>query len=111
MARLKTLGNRINSLNPARVQTMQAGSWRTSEMTSAQRGYGYRWQKAREGYLRSHPLCVMCQARGLVEPSTIVDHVIPHQGDQQLFWDKTNWQALCKPCHDGEKQRQERRST
>lgn len=24
----------------------------------------------------------------------------PHRGDQKLFWDESNWQALCKPCHD-----------
>nr|WP_274517359.1 HNH endonuclease signature motif containing protein [Chromobacterium haemolyticum] len=53
----------------------------------------------------------MCQARGMVEPATVVDHIEPHQGDQAKFWDKTNWQALCTPCHSSEKQRQERRST
>lgn len=21
-------------------------------------------------------------------------------GDSKLFWDRTNWQSLCKPCHD-----------
>ena len=23
-----------------------------------------------------------------------------HRGDQELFWDMTNWQSLCKGCHD-----------
>ena len=31
---------------------------------------------------------------------TVVDHIVPHRGDQQLFWNQSNWQALCKPCHD-----------
>jgi 5-methylcytosine-specific restriction protein A len=30
----------------------------------------------------------------------VVDHIIPHRGDQYLFWDQENWQALCKDCHD-----------
>lgn len=32
--------------------------------------------------------------------STVVDHIKPHKGDQQLFWSKANHQALCKECHD-----------
>ena len=32
--------------------------------------------------------------------ATVVDHIIPHRGDQKLFWDQNNWQALCKSCHD-----------
>ena len=67
---------------------------------SAERGYGHRWRKARDGYLRSHPLCVKHEVRGQLEPATVVDHIVPHRGDQGLFWDRDNWQALCKQCHD-----------
>lgn len=35
----------------------------------------------------------------MVRAATEVDHIIPHRGDQQLFWDTNNWQGLCKPCH------------
>jgi len=76
-------------------------------ISSAQRGYGSRWQKARETFLRSHPLCVMCGDLGRIEPATVVDHIKPHRGDMVLFWDKTNWQPLCKSCHDIHKQRLE----
>ncbi|WP_330164070.1 HNH endonuclease [Paenibacillus campinasensis] len=37
---------------------------------------------------------------GRLVASTVVDHIIPHKGDPKLFWDKNNWQALCKKCHD-----------
>ena len=30
----------------------------------------------------------------------VVDHIIPHRGDPSLMWDESNWQSLCKPCHD-----------
>lgn len=70
--------------------------------------YDYRWQQARLRFLRSSPLCVMCAKRGITKPATVVDHVIPHKGDEQLFWDETNWQSLCKPCHDGPKAQLER---
>jgi 5-methylcytosine-specific restriction protein A len=30
----------------------------------------------------------------------VVDHIIPHRGNRELFWDTENWQALCTPCHN-----------
>lgn len=70
--------------------------------------YGYRWQQAREGWLRKHPLCVRCEKAGLIEPATVVDHIIPHRGDMTLFWARTNWQSLCGNCHNSYKQRLEK---
>lgn len=64
------------------------------------RGYDSRWRKARALFLKQHPLCAFCQAEGKVVPATVVDHIIPHRGDQRLFWDQTNWEPLCKGCHD-----------
>lgn len=71
--------------------------------------YNYRWQKERRVFLREHPFCVHClEEKGLYVASTVVDHIIPHQGDQRLFWDKeTNWQALCAECHNSWKAKQE----
>ncbi|MDQ7965651.1 HNH endonuclease signature motif containing protein [Pseudomonas plecoglossicida] len=67
--------------------------------TSTERGYGYRWQQARAGYLRKHPLCVHCQREGRVEPATELDHITPHRGDKDLFWSRSNWQGLCRMHH------------
>lgn len=67
--------------------------------SSTQRGYGYRWQKTREGILAKNPLCYICMKLGRVVPGTEVDHIIPHKGNMQIFWDSTNWQVLCKSCH------------
>jgi 5-methylcytosine-specific restriction protein A len=67
--------------------------------TAVERGYGSKWQAARAGYLAKHPLCVDCESRGIVEPATVVDHVVPHQGNMKLIWDSSNWQALCGKCH------------
>jgi len=109
VSKLQTLKSTLPVLDTRRVQTMQAGGWRTSDQTSSQRGYGYKWQQARAGYLRSHPLCVMCQADGVVTAATVVDHKIPHRGDQALFWDRGNWQSLCATHHSRDKQREEQR--
>jgi 5-methylcytosine-specific restriction protein A len=57
------------------------------------------WKRARLAFLRAHPLCASCAEVGLVEPAREVDHKTPHRGDRALFWDRKNWQGLCKPCH------------
>ena len=64
------------------------------------RGYDARWREARAIFLKQHPLCAFCQAEGKIVPATVVDHIIPHWGDQRLFWDQTNLESLCKECHD-----------
>lgn len=51
-------------------------------------------------FLRAYPLCAECERQGRVAPATVVDHIIPHKGNYDLFWDMSNWQSLCKPCHD-----------
>lgn len=77
--------------------------------SAALRGYGHKWRVAREIYLRSNPLCVMCRADGYVVAATVVDHIIPHRGDMRLFWDmKNNVQSLCVHCHSSVKQKEER---
>src|SRR5689334_15702372 len=75
--------------------------------SARERGYNTRWEKARKTYLMRNPLCVMCQKEGRVTPATVVDHIVPHKGDTALFWDtENNWQPLCKPHHDRDKQRE-----
>lgn len=76
--------------------------------TSTERGYGWRWRKERTRFLAQHPLCSYCEAAGRVKAAEVVDHITPHKGDERLFWDRSNWQAMCKPCHDRTKQREER---
>ena len=67
---------------------------------ATERGYDSKWRSARLRFLRENPLCAQCRKRGKLVPATVVDHIIPHRGDRKLFWDKNNWQPLCKSCHD-----------
>jgi 5-methylcytosine-specific restriction protein A len=76
--------------------------------SAARRGYGPRWRRARAAYLARHPLCVPCESAGRLVAATVVDHVVPHRGDDRLFWDEDNWQGLCKRCHDGKTAREGR---
>lgn len=67
----------------------------------------HRWRKLRLAYLKANPLCRMCSQAGRVTPATICDHIKPHKGDIALFYGGP-FQPLCKECHDGPKQSQER---
>lgn len=69
------------------------------------RGYDAEWRKARAEYLVLNRTCRKCPA-----PATIIDHILPHKGNQKLFWNRANWQPLCKPCHDRTKQAEEHRN-
>lgn len=62
--------------------------------------YGHKWRKARAAYLAANPLCVECYRVGRLTPSTEVDHIIAHKGNNDLFWSRSNWRAICKVCHN-----------
>lgn len=90
---------------PCQIASTRARNARhdANRPTAAQRGYNHEWRKARAAFLALHPSCACCFA-----PATVVDHIIPHRGDDALFWNRQNWQALCESCHNGQKQRKDR---
>jgi 5-methylcytosine-specific restriction protein A len=53
-----------------------------------------RWRDSRLLFLRDNPLCIECE-----KPANMVDHIKPHLGNYQLFWDRSNWQPMCASCH------------
>lgn len=69
--------------------------------------YNYRWQQQRLRFIKENPFCVMCLPRGLYVAATVVDHIIPHEGNDKLMWDQKNWQSLCATCHSSTKQSKE----
>lgn len=68
--------------------------------TAKERGYDSRWAQARLYFLRFNPVCVKCKKSGALRLAHVVDHIVPHRGDYEKFWNRSNWQALCKSCHD-----------
>ena len=94
---------RLARISP-QAQRQQVDARRGS---ARERGYSARWDRASLAYKRQHPLCLGCEARGRTEPTTVVDHIVPHRGDQALFWDTGNWQPCCRTCHDRVKARLE----
>lgn len=70
--------------------------------SAGKRGYNSQWQKARKRFLQQpeNIFCVECKKEGKFTRATVVDHIVPHRGDQELFWRQDNWQPLCKKHHD-----------
>lgn len=64
--------------------------------------YGLRAQ-----VLSEEPLCRECLKEEKTEPSAEVDHIVPHRGDYDLFFDRENLQGLCKTHHSRKTQRGE----
>jgi 5-methylcytosine-specific restriction protein A len=82
---------RVQQVVPAAPQKRK----RVQEKTAA-RGYNESWRRMRKHFLRQ-PENVCCKLCG--GPAAVVDHVVPHRGDRQLFHDRANWQPLCVTCH------------
>lgn len=73
-----------------------------------------RWQRLRLKILERD--CYTCQQTGQLlvgkfpDPnSPVVDHIVPHRGDPDLFWDEDNLQSVTKQWHDRVKQSLEKR--
>lgn len=112
MGRLKTIPSRLSGVKPRLAQP----SPRETEGQRRSEGpiKSYRWQKlrqkilARDGYV--------CRQTGVAligkypeANSPVVDHIKPHRGDLDLFWDESNLQSVTKAWHDREKQSLEKR--
>jgi 5-methylcytosine-specific restriction protein A len=50
---------------------------------------------------------VECERLGIVKAAEHVDHIEPHDGDLEKFWNQDNWQGLCA-SHHSRKTRRER---
>jgi hypothetical protein len=71
----------------------------TRTMTAQQIDNAYhsrRWDRIRRYQLQAEAYCRMCAGEGKVELGEHVDHIVPHKGDPNLFWDTNNLQTLCR---------------
>ena len=99
---VSTLQGRVAKHSEVRDQVVE---WRKWYHTT-------RWRNLRWSVLEAAMFtCARC---GRLEGDTsqlVADHVIPHRGDEALFWSRANLQCLCAPCHNSAKQREERRGS
>jgi 5-methylcytosine-specific restriction endonuclease McrA len=59
-----------------------------------------RWNSASFKFRRANPWCLGCfAALGIATRAALVDHVIPHKGDREKFWNERNLQPCCIACH------------
>jgi 5-methylcytosine-specific restriction enzyme A len=95
---------------PPRARTTGTRPSAPPRASAHQRGYTSKWQEARAGFLAKHPRCECPVHRGLPTAplATVVDHIVPHKGDNALFWQRSNWRAMAKPCHDSKTGRYDR---
>ncbi|PTX01830.1 HNH endonuclease [Pararhodobacter aggregans] len=71
--------------------------------SAAARGLGADWRRLRAEHLKKHPWCRRCGAK-----ASDVDHIVPRRIAPERRLDPSNLQSLCKACHSGAKQREER---
>lgn len=53
-----------------------------------------KWRELRKSILLDRVTCAVCG-----DEASEVDHIVPHRGDNNLFWNVDNMQVLCKSCH------------
>lgn len=59
-----------------------------------------RWIRERDAFIADHPFCVNAGKDVRCTLVTeVVDHIVPHRGDEALFWDPQNRQPMCRVCH------------
>lgn len=67
------------------------------------------WRQLRwEVLTRDRFTCRRCNTLFVDTSRLVADHIVPHRGDEKLFWDKSNLQTLCDTCHNRAKQAEER---
>src|SRR5262245_60712031 len=67
-----------------------------------------RWKIRQAQQLQEHPLCAMCLLDNRVTAARVADHVTPHRGNVELFYDGV-LQSLCLTHHNRTKQQIEQR--
>lgn len=99
--KLRTLTNGLRTLKP-----------RAQQIPTPSRSYGNlyahrAWRRRRERHLRDEPLCRLCfHVDGLYIAATVADHIRPHKGDRDAFFNG-ELASLCKSCHDSRKKAME----
>lgn len=106
MPKLTTIKPKVAKLAP-----LMRAAYGNRDRTQVHRAWykTAKWQALRWSVLvRDQFTCAMCKRLCAGKGEAVADHIIPHRGDEAMFWDADNLQCLCKSCHDGVKAKQER---
>jgi 5-methylcytosine-specific restriction enzyme A len=67
---------------------------------AADRGYDGRWQRLRDAFIASHPLCQRCQdVHHRVRAAEMVHHLDAISQGNPALCDESRLMALCNECH------------
>ena len=111
---LRTLKPRLAPMPPRLKSARTVRDTRYSPDATVRAWYkSARWHKLRQQVLIRD--MYTCQQTGVVlagkspaPNSPVVDHKIPHRGNEALFFDPENCQSVTKQWHDSTKKRMER---
>ena len=59
-----------------------------------------RFRAMRMAWLTDHPWCAECERQGRLNLADELDHVVPVSKRPDWFWRRSNWQSLCRRCHE-----------
>ncbi len=124
MGKLKSLKPRLRTIAPrlavaAPVDRQEAEAQRLCQRDKEQPWrkwyYSARWKALRkEVWVRDNYTCkqtgAVCVGLYPAGNSPVADHIKPHHGNPDLFWDIENIQTVSKSYHDSLKQSGERAS-
>ncbi|WP_291208983.1 HNH endonuclease [Hyphomonas sp.] len=100
---------RPKQFRPAGLPAQPSHAERDALRGSARaRGYTSGWDVRSLLFRQRHPLCLGCEALGIITCTEVTDHIEPHKGNMAKFWDEDgNWQPACGWCHNVLKKRLE----
>jgi len=113
---IKVLKSRLSPMAPRLKSTREIRDTRYSPDATVRRWYkSKRWQDLRQLVLerdlyRCQHTGIMLIGKAPAPDSPVVHHKVPHQGQEHLFWDIDNLEAVSKEWHDSEAQSMERRA-
>lgn len=107
--RICTCGRRVGGGAQCVCQQVRKAEADKRRPSARARGYTSKWERESKAFL-ARPENQRC-ACGCGRLADMVDHRVPHRGDQRLFWSRSNWQPMASsPCHSSRKQSQERQA-
>ena len=112
MGKLTSLKPTLSTLSPTVAylpDTQQAKAAFRSALNPWRKLYcTARWKRLRAAtFLKDMYQCQMCKRAEHNTSKLVADHIKPHRGRLELFWDASNIWTLCASCHSSAKQRQE----
>jgi 5-methylcytosine-specific restriction enzyme A len=106
-SRLRPSKSRLRSAQPGQSRQLEAPRRSRNWYKTAEWQKLRAWVLQRDGYI--------CQQTGVAligkhpaPNAPVVDHIEPHRGDREKFFDPSNLQSVSKAWHDGIKQSMEK---